>query len=81
MTFTAPVADQLFALKYSGCIDELAASARFADATPDMVEAIVDGSRRVRNCRICATLPHRRHGGRASDRWCGKNARWLCRCL
>jgi 3-(methylthio)propanoyl-CoA dehydrogenase len=43
MTYIAPVADQLFALKHSGCIDELATHTRFADASPDMVEAIVSG--------------------------------------
>ena len=43
MTFIAPVAEQLFALKHSGCIDALAGHPRFADATPDMVEAIVTG--------------------------------------
>ncbi len=43
MTFTAPVTEQLFVLKYIAGIDELAAHPRFADATPDMVEAIVQG--------------------------------------
>ncbi|MEY4998014.1 MAG: hypothetical protein RIS00_58, partial [Pseudomonadota bacterium] len=43
MTFTAPVAEQLFVLKHITGIDELAGHARFADASPDMVEAIVGG--------------------------------------
>ncbi len=43
MPFTAPVAEQLFALKHSTGIEALAAHSRFADATPDMVEAIVTG--------------------------------------
>ncbi len=43
MTFTAPVTEQLFVLKHVTGIDELAAHPRFADATPDMVEAIVSG--------------------------------------
>jgi 3-(methylthio)propanoyl-CoA dehydrogenase len=43
MTFTAPVSEQLFVLKHITGMDELAAHARFADATPDMVEAIVGG--------------------------------------
>jgi 3-(methylthio)propanoyl-CoA dehydrogenase len=43
MPFTAPVTEQLFVLKHITAIDELAAHPRFADATPDMVEAIVDG--------------------------------------
>jgi alkylation response protein AidB-like acyl-CoA dehydrogenase len=43
MTFTPPSAEQAFALKISAGIDELAASERFAAASPDMVEAIVGG--------------------------------------
>ena len=43
MTFTAPVTEQLFVLKHITGIDELAAHARFSDASPDMVEAIVGG--------------------------------------
>lgn len=43
MTFIAPVAEQLFVLKHITGIDELAGHDRFADASPDMVEAIVGG--------------------------------------
>jgi 3-(methylthio)propanoyl-CoA dehydrogenase len=43
MTFTAPVTEQLFLLKHVTGIDEIAAHPRFADATPDMVQAIVEG--------------------------------------
>lgn len=43
MTFTAPVAEQLFVLKHITGIEELAGHERFADASPDMVEAIVGG--------------------------------------
>jgi 3-(methylthio)propanoyl-CoA dehydrogenase len=43
MSFTAPVQEQLFVLKHVTGIDDLAAHPRFADATPDMVEAIVEG--------------------------------------
>jgi len=43
MTFTAPVTEQLFVLKHITGIVELAAHDRFADASPDMVEAIVGG--------------------------------------
>ncbi len=43
MTYTPPTAEQVFALKVSAGIDELAAHDRFAAASPDMVEAIVDG--------------------------------------
>ncbi|MBK9432285.1 acyl-CoA dehydrogenase [Sphingorhabdus sp.] len=43
MSFTAPVTEQLFVLKHITGIQEIAAHERFADATPDMVEAIVGG--------------------------------------
>ena len=43
MTFTPPTADQILAIKVSAGIDEIAASERFAAATPDLVEAIVEG--------------------------------------
>ena len=43
MAFTAPVAEQLFVLKHITGIDELAGHNRFTDATPDMVQAIVEG--------------------------------------
>jgi alkylation response protein AidB-like acyl-CoA dehydrogenase len=43
MTFTAPVTEQLFVLRHISGIEELAAHDRFAEATPDMVEAIVGG--------------------------------------
>jgi 3-(methylthio)propanoyl-CoA dehydrogenase len=43
MSFTAPTQDQLFVLKHITAIDQLAAHDRYADATPDMVEAIVEG--------------------------------------
>jgi 3-(methylthio)propanoyl-CoA dehydrogenase len=43
MTYVTPVDEQLFVLKHIAGIDELAAHSRFADATPDMVQAIVEG--------------------------------------
>jgi 3-(methylthio)propanoyl-CoA dehydrogenase len=43
MTFTAPITEQLFVLKHITGINELAVQTRFADATPDMVQAIVEG--------------------------------------
>jgi alkylation response protein AidB-like acyl-CoA dehydrogenase len=43
MAFTAPVAEQLFVLKHITGIDALAGHNRFADATRDMVQAIVEG--------------------------------------
>ena len=41
--FTAPTREQLFVLRHITGIDELAGHNRFADATPDMVQAIVEG--------------------------------------
>jgi len=43
MAFTAPVAEQLFVLKHITGIDSLARHNRFADATSDLVDAIVEG--------------------------------------
>jgi alkylation response protein AidB-like acyl-CoA dehydrogenase len=43
MTFTAPTTEQLFVLNHIVGMEELAAYPRFADATPDMVQAIVEG--------------------------------------
>jgi alkylation response protein AidB-like acyl-CoA dehydrogenase len=43
MTFKAAADDQEFALRVCAGIDELAASNRFASATPDLVRAILDG--------------------------------------
>ena len=43
MAFSAPVAEQNFVLKHIVGIDALAQHARFADATPDMVQAILEG--------------------------------------
>jgi 3-(methylthio)propanoyl-CoA dehydrogenase len=43
MAYAAPVTEQLFVLKHVVGIDELAALQRFAEATPDMVQAIVEG--------------------------------------
>ena len=43
MSFIAPITEQLFVLRHVTGIDELAAHPRFADATPDMVQAIVEG--------------------------------------
>ncbi len=43
MAFRAPTTEQLFVLKHITGIDALAGHNRFADASPDMVEAIVEG--------------------------------------
>ena len=41
--YSPPTAEQVFAMRVSAGIDELAANARFAAASPDMVEAIAEG--------------------------------------
>ncbi len=43
MDFTAPTADQILAIRVNAGIEELAAHPRFAAASADMVEAIVEG--------------------------------------
>ncbi len=43
MEYTAPTADQILAIKVNAGIAEIAAHERFAAASPDMVEAIVEG--------------------------------------
>src|SRR3954466_15058912 len=44
MTYTPPAAEQLFVLKHIAGIEALAAHEPYADATPDLVEAIVEGA-------------------------------------
>ncbi len=43
MDYTPPTAEQVFALRVSAGIEELAAHDRFTAASPDLVEAIVEG--------------------------------------
>ena len=43
MDFTAPTADQVLAIRINAGIEELASHERFAAATSDMVDAIVEG--------------------------------------
>ena len=43
MEYAAPTADQVFAIRINAGIDEIAAHERFAAASADMVEAIVEG--------------------------------------
>lgn len=43
MPFTAPTADQRFVLEHVVRLDEIAASERFAAASPDVIEAVLDG--------------------------------------
>ena len=44
MTYTPPIAEQRFVLETVTQIDELAATERFAAASPDMVDAILEGA-------------------------------------
>ena len=44
MSYTPPIAEQNFVLEHVVKIGELAASERFAEATPDLVQAIVQGA-------------------------------------
>ncbi len=44
MTFSPPLAEQRFVLDHVTRIDELAAAPRFEAATPDMINAILDGA-------------------------------------
>ncbi|MEK6638881.1 MAG: acyl-CoA dehydrogenase [Pseudomonadota bacterium] len=44
MTYTPPIAEQRFVLETVTRIDELAATERFAAASPDMVDAILEGA-------------------------------------
>ena len=44
MSYAPPTAEQAFVLRHVVAIDELAGHNRFAEATPDLVAAIVDGA-------------------------------------
>ena len=44
MTYTPPVADQRFVLRHIVGMEELAGNAAFAEATPDLVDAILEGA-------------------------------------
>lgn len=68
METRAPTAEQLFALRVSAGIDELAAHERFAAASPDMVAAIVEGIGQFAN-GVWAPLDRRGdiEGAKASD--------------
>src|SRR3954464_6820679 len=44
MTYTPPVAEQLFVLSHIAGMDEPSGHNQFGDATPDLVEAIVEGA-------------------------------------
>jgi 3-(methylthio)propanoyl-CoA dehydrogenase len=66
MTFTPPTADQLLAIRVSAGIDELARHERFAGATPDLVEAIVEG---IGTFAAGEWAPLHRDGDRIGAKW------------
>ncbi|WP_454796429.1 acyl-CoA dehydrogenase [Novosphingobium lindaniclasticum] len=44
MTYTPPSTDQILALRVNAGMEEIAAAERFADASPDVVQAVVEGA-------------------------------------
>lgn len=66
MTFTPPTMEQLFALRTSAGIDAIAATERFAHATPDMVEAIAEG---IGTFAAAEYAPLNRVGDTQMPRW------------
>jgi len=66
MTYAPPITEQLFVLKHIARVADLAAHDRFADATPDMVEAIVNG---VGDFAVGEYAPLNRSGDEAGARW------------
>lgn len=66
MTYRAPVTELRFLLDHIVGIKELAGHERFADATPDMVDAILDGAAQLTENEHAATL---RTGDQQPPRW------------
>ncbi|HEX9933463.1 MAG TPA: acyl-CoA dehydrogenase [Allosphingosinicella sp.] len=66
MTYTPPASEQRFVLEHVVRIGELAAQDRFAEATPDLVDAIVDG---VGAFAAGEFEPLNRAGDEAGARW------------
>ncbi len=67
MTFTPPISEQRFVLDHVVRIAELAADARFADATPDMIDAILEGIGQLAAGEYAAL---NRYGDTNNPRWC-----------
>jgi hypothetical protein len=44
MTYVPPIAEQRFLLRHVVRMEELGGQANFADATPDLVDAILEGA-------------------------------------
>jgi alkylation response protein AidB-like acyl-CoA dehydrogenase len=66
MTFIAPTADQVLAIRVNAGIDALAQHERFAAATPDLIEAIVEG---IGQFAAGAWAPLNRIGDTQGARW------------
>ncbi len=66
MTYRPPIAEQRFVLDHVVRIDELAAHDRFAAASPDMVDAILDG---IGQLAAGEYAPLNRHGDVHNPRW------------
>ncbi|MEA3041414.1 MAG: 3-(methylsulfanyl)propanoyl-CoA dehydrogenase [Sphingomonadales bacterium] len=66
MSYAPPTAEQAFVLRHVVAIDELAGHNRFAEATPDLVEAIVEGAGAF---AAGAFAPLNRVGDETGARW------------
>ncbi len=66
MTYRPPITEQHFVLDHVVRIDELAAHERFAAATPDMVDAIIDGIGQLAEGEYA---PLNRHGDLHNPLW------------
>ena len=66
MTFTPAIAEQTFLLQHVVKLDELAANERFTSATPDLVEAILEG---VGEYAAAEWAPLHRIGDEVGARW------------
>ena len=66
MSFRAPVTEQRFVLDHVVRISELAAHERFAEATPDMIDAIVDGIGQLAEGEYA---PLNRYGDTHNPKW------------
>ncbi len=66
MTYTPPVAEQRFVLRHVVGIDELAGHNRFADATPDLVDAILEG---IGGFAAAEFAPLNRVGDQVGAKW------------
>lgn len=66
MSFAPPTTEQLFVLRHIAEIDRMAEHPRFAEATPDMVEAIVQG---IADLASDVYAPLNRVGDTSNPRW------------